>query len=191
MSKLSKEEIKSLARLVVNEKKFSDYVEELSKIERKLQDMLEEIEHPKKMFWGRELNAEELKSHRLSYATLASQFSAVLCNDIQNDGSIWDNVICGELETYYHDGEEITREEYEELEEQGEENLESRYKEIYQYYIVSDYGKELLEKCGELVLYSESIGCYVWCVDHYGTSWDYVMTSIKLNNDNDEIISWE
>ena len=191
MSKLSKEEIMSLARLVVNEKKSSDYVEELNKIERKLQDMLEEIEHPKKMFWGRELNAEELKSHRLSYATLASQFSAVLCNDIQNDGSIWDNVICGELETYYHDGEEITREEYEELEEQGEENLESRYKEIYQYYIVSDYGKELLEKCGELVLYSESIGCYVWCVDHYGTSWDYVMTSIKLNNDNDEIISWE
>ena len=192
MIKLSKEEINVLGRLVLEKKAVSDYVEELNAIDRKLHAMLEEIENPKKMFWGRELNREELRSHRLSYATLASQFDCVLCNEISSaDESLWDNVHCGECETYYHDGEEITREEYEKLEEEGCENIESRYKDIFQFYIVSENATWYLEQCGELVLYSPLIDSYVWCIDHYGTSWDYVMTSIKLNEDNNEIVSWK
>lgn len=191
MAKLTKEDINALGRLVLKEKAASDFTEELDKLDSKLKELKEEIEHPKKMFWGCELNREELKNHRLSYRTLVSQFDCVLCNEIANaDPSIWDNVISGELETYYHDGEEITREEAEKLEEQGEE-VESNYKDIFQYYIVNEGAKWYLEQCGELVLYSSLIDSYIWCVDHYGTSWDYVMTSIRLDENNDRIISWD
>ena len=191
MAKLTKEDINALGRLVLKEKAISDFTEELDKLDAKLKELKEEIEHPKKMFWGCELNEAELSNHRLSYRTLASQFDCVLCNEIATaDESLYDNVVCGDLEIFYHNGEEITAEEARELEEQGEQ-IDSYYKDIYQYYIVNDGAKWYLEQCNELVLYSPLLDSYVWCIDHFGTSWGYVMTSIKLNEENNEIISWE
>lgn len=52
--------------------------------------------------------------------------------------------------------------------------------EVFQWFIVSDNALELLKEAGELVLYSEKLDCYVWGVTHWGTSWDYVLTSIRL-----------
>lgn len=52
---------------------------------------------------------------------------------------------------------------------------------IYQDYIISEYGYGFLaENTGELVFYNERLRIYVWGVSHFGTSWDYVLTDIKL-----------
>lgn len=53
--------------------------------------------------------------------------------------------------------------------------------EIFQYYIVSDNGAEILKEINEIVFYNEELDMYVWGVTHYGTSWDYVLTDIKCN----------
>lgn len=61
-----------------------------------------------------------------------------------------------------------------------EENEEGWY-EVYQYYIISDSGARFLEEyTDELVYYNQQIDMYVWGITHFGTSWDYVLTDIKL-----------
>ena len=53
--------------------------------------------------------------------------------------------------------------------------------EIFQYYIISEYGYEFLtEHTDEIVFYNEKLDVYLWGVTHFGTSWDYVLTDIKL-----------
>lgn len=53
--------------------------------------------------------------------------------------------------------------------------------EIYQYYIVSGYGAELLQEyTNDPVFYLPVLDCYVWGVTHWGTCWDYVLTSVRL-----------
>lgn len=73
--------------------------------------------------------------------------------------------------------------EIEKLESEIEEmtELEENPPEIYQYYIVSDYGARILKDCNEIVFYNEELDMYIWGVTHYGTSWDYVLTNIKIN----------
>lgn len=51
------------------------------------------------------------------------------------------------------------------------------YEEIYQWFIsdCSDSDVEYLEETfGLLFTYSDLLDCYILCVNHYGTSWDYV-----------------
>lgn len=79
----------------------------------------------------------------------------ILCNDIYKvDESVLENM---RFSTYD--------------EETGE------YTEIYQWFLTdcseSDV-KYLEETFGLLFTYSERLDLYVLCVDHYGTSWDYV-----------------
>lgn len=60
---------------------------------------------------------------------------------------------------------------------------------IYQYYITdaSLDDVEYLEKTfGLKFSYSNKLDCFVLCVDHYGTSWDYVSCEIL----NDEILKY-
>ena len=52
------------------------------------------------------------------------------------------------------------------------------YTEIFQYYIVSDNGAEILQEAEEIVYYNEELDMYVWGVTHWGTSWDYVMDAL-------------
>lgn len=53
--------------------------------------------------------------------------------------------------------------------------------EVYQYYIISDYGARFLsEHTDELVFYNDKLDMYLWGITHFGTSWDYVLTDIKL-----------
>lgn len=89
------------------------------------------------------------------------------------------------------DGNEITGDDAEkigarisELEEQIEE-LEYEQEnntEIFQYYIISGAGAEILEDyTDEIVFYNSVLDMYVWGVTHWGTSWDYVLTNIPLN----------
>ena len=80
--------------------------------------------------------------------------------------------------------------EYKELQKQFEEldyqikELEEEQEtqqEIYQYYIISDSMAEMLKIwTNEVIYYIDFLGVYVWGVTHYGTSWDYVLTNIKI-----------
>ena len=52
---------------------------------------------------------------------------------------------------------------------------------VFQDYIISEYGyKFLAEHTDEYVFYNEKLDLYIWSVTHFGTSWDYVLTDIKL-----------
>lgn len=133
-------------------------------------------------FYGHKVSDYGLKYGYLDYRTLAQCFDAVLCNNIvEVDPYIFDNIESGKLYEYYdEEWNEITREEYDELNEQGKETHEQA-KEIFQWFIIDGRcALDLLQEAGELVLYSEKLDCYIWGVDHWGTSWDYVLTNIKL-----------
>lgn len=73
------------------------------------------------------------------------------------------------------------RNQIEELEEEQENSYNA---DIYQYYIVSDYGAEILKEANEIVYYNETLDMYVWGVTHYGTSWSYVLTDIPIEKEN-------
>lgn len=73
------------------------------------------------------------------------------------------------------------RNQIEELEEEQENSYNA---DIYQYYIVSDYGAEILKEANEIVFYNETLDMYVWGVTHYGTSWSYVLTDIPIEKEN-------
>lgn len=54
---------------------------------------------------------------------------------------------------------------------------------IFQEFIVGDRGAEILEEFGELVFKCEELDLNIWGVTHWGTSWDYVLTNVKLELD--------
>lgn len=70
----------------------------------------------------------------------------------------------------------------EQIEELDEEQGRSYNQEIFQYYIVSDQGAEMIKQYTEDPLfYNETLDMYVWGITHYGTAWGYVLTDVKLN----------
>lgn len=115
-------------------------------------------------------NKEEKRTGYASYRSLVNRYiqNLVLCNNIAEiDDSIWENVQVGNL--------------------YNEENDE--YTEIYQFYLCNlsediSILKELTNDNNDIIIsYSDMLDCYVLMVDHYGTSWDYVNTSLKLTNE--------
>lgn len=61
------------------------------------------------------------------------------------------------------------------------EDEDGNYYEVYQYYIISESGARFLEEnTDEIVYYHEGLNMYLWGITHFGTSWDYVLTDIKL-----------
>lgn len=74
------------------------------------------------------------------------------------------------------------QEKLEEMEEDIEALEDAHYDEIFQYFIISDNGAEILKNwTNEIVFYNEELDMYVWGVTHCGTSWSYVLTDIQLN----------
>ena len=62
-----------------------------------------------------------------------------------------------------------------------EECDDGEYYDVYQYYIISSAGyKFLADFTDEIVYYNERLDMYVWGITHFGTSWDYVLTDLKL-----------
>ena len=127
-----------------------------------------------------------------SYRTIVEYFigDIVLCNNITEiDESVYDNLPIEEI--YYNENDEkITEEEY-----YNNDNAycDNSAPEIYQYYLchVSDYEKKQCEKAGLILSYSDKLDCDVLCVDHYGTSWDYVLTDVKLFDNWEELENYE
>ena len=160
----------------------------------------------KDYFCGNKISEYGRKYGRVDYATLAKAFDAVLNNNIMS-ATGWEN---WEQENGYIDNEEEieekrerieelesaidaeelaeeeAREEIQELEDDIEEleREQDETPEIFQYYIISDNGAELLKQyTNEIVFYNSELDMYVWGVTHYGTSWSYVLTEIECEKD--------
>lgn len=115
----------------------------------------------------------------------------VLCSNIPNiDDSVWDNFEpvndLGYEPEYDEDGNEINPKCPEcgaEMEQCGPNMVCSECDygddqvEIYQWYITdcSKWDMEYLrDTFGLLFTYSDMLDCYILCVTHFGTGWDYV-----------------
>ena len=153
-----------------------------------------------KYFYGNKVSDYGVENGRVDYATFSKAFDAVLCNDIfnvcsrANDYSIYDNLTndrCYEVEDPTT-GEWIEFSSYSEYEEWREEleavhdieanEPEERLQDVFQWYLVPDtpMNRDLLEEAHEIYTYCESLAVLVWGVTHWGTSWDYVLTSIEI-----------
>ena len=163
-------------------------------------------------FCGNKASDYAIENGYLDYATFSKAFDAVLNNDIiaktqtigfwnQENGIIDNYETIEELEEKLSDldnelllmlddeeTEEINRinseidKVQERIEELKEEEENSFDQEIYQYFIVSDYGAEIIQEyTNDPLFYNEELDMYVWGITHWGTSWDYVLTDIKLN----------
>lgn len=54
-------------------------------------------------------------------------------------------------------------------------------RDIYQYYIISYEGYQMLDYyTNENVYYNEELDMFIWGIDHYGTGWDHVLTDIEI-----------
>ena len=63
----------------------------------------------------------------------------------------------------------------------GSEECDGEYVEVYQCFIISERGAELLQELtDELVYYYDELDLYIWGITHFGTSWDYVLTDVEL-----------
>lgn len=119
-------------------------------------------------FFGNEVSAYGIEHGYVDYKTLARAFDSVLVNDITK-------LFFAEVNGEDNEPELINGNEFDEDENPIE---------IYQYYIISDSGARILENfTNEIVYYLPLLDCYVWGVTHYGTSWDYVLTDIKINKE--------
>ena len=122
-----------------------------------------------KYYYGNPISDYGMEHGYVDYATLAKAFDAVLNNDIMSltyDIGCWEQV----------SGIVDDQEEIEELE-----NEQNEYQEVFQWFIVDDWGARLLKEINEIVYYNETLDMYLWGVTHYGTSWDYVLTDIKID----------
>ena len=161
----------------------------------------------KDYFCGNKISEYGRKHGRVDYATLAKAFDAVLNNNImsatgwenweQESGQIDNQEEIDELQEQIDELTDIitadsteeqdaeTNAKIEELENRIEELEEEQddMPEIYQFYIVSDNGAEILKDYGEIVFYNSELDMYVWGVTHYGTSWSYVLTDIPCEID--------
>lgn len=169
-----------------------------------------------KYFYGHEVSEYGLENRRVDYATLSKCGDIVLCNDIVNlfyrsiDGEFVEPEL---VNGYLTDEDEIDalQSEIEKLLEEHNEGVDPDRKqeianqickleteielieesssptEIYQYYIISESFAEMLQYwTNEIVFYIDVLNIYVWGVTHYGTGWDYVLTEIELELDDEE-----
>ena len=156
-----------------------------------------------KYYYGNAISEYGMQKGYVDYATLSKCFDAVLNNDIMSltyDIGYWEQV-SGIIDNT--DDIEELEEKRDELKEENEsspsqiieneineindkiEDLEREQNddpEVYQWYIVDDWGAKLLQQeANEIVYYNETLNMYLWGVTHYGTSWSYVLTSIAID----------
>lgn len=111
--------------------------------------------------YGVEVSNYGLEQGYLDYLTLSKIVGdCILNNEVFNAG-------------YPEDWELING--YDQYEDSDE------YYDVYQFYIISERGYEFLaEHTDEIVYYNNELDIHLWGITHFGTSWDYVLTDIKL-----------
>lgn len=115
----------------------------------------------------------EIEKGFVSYKTICDYYigDMVLCNNIiEIDPSVWDNMQISEMAEYSEE-----------------------YPEIFQYYLchLTEWEEEDAKKAGLLLSYSNKLDCDVLCVTHWGTSWDYVLTDVKLFDNWEDLENYE
>lgn len=138
--------------------------EELSRIGDKINDLEISIE-------DREIRISELKKD-LEDNPENAFIIAALEGEIDVLSSEKYNLECEETRT---------EQQRDELEAEQDEQPE-----VFQWYIVSDRGAEILQECNEIVYRNDELDVNLWGVTHWGTSWDYVLTNIKITKEEDE-----
>ena len=167
--------------------------------------------HHSEYFYGNKISEYGLANGYVDYSTLAKAFGCVMLNGVEklfhstiNNEFVEPEQVNGMLD--YSEQIDELREQIDELfdlitdESTTEEDEQTNAKikeleecieeleeeqdnipDIYQWFIISDYGKQILEECtNEIVYYIPVLDCYVWGITHFGTSWDYVLTDIKI-----------
>ena len=119
-----------------------------------------------KYFCGNEISNYGKEHGFLDYDTFSRAFDHVLNNSIfelgQGIGYGWELV----------NGLDFDYEEEEIIEEP----------EVFQWYIVSDSGAQIIQDyTNEILYYHDELDIYLWGVTHWGTRWDYVLTDISCN----------
>ena len=122
-----------------------------------------------KILKNNNMNSYELEKKKASYRTIINIYidDLVLCNNILNvDESVLYNA---NIDLY------------------DDEN--DNYIDIYQYFLcnISDYKKEQLTNAGIILSYSDLLDCDVLLVDHFGTSWDYVLTDVAIVDNYEDL----
>ena len=114
---------------------------------------------------------EELKYKKLSYKHLLEIL------DIYNN-----MVLCNNI-TEFHDLRLVNGVDFD------EENEE--YTEIYQYFIcsISDWALKKAKETDLIIYYCNDLDVYVLGVDHFGTSWDYVLTDVEFTTDLEKALN--
>ena len=128
-----------------------------------------------KYFYGNKVSDYGLENGYVDYGTLAKSFQCVLNNGIIAKTEVvvgyWEQISgWGGNDDYINDNDDYG----------------DYVPEIFQWYIVDYKGAKILQEVGEIVYYNDELDMYVWGVTHYGTSWDYVLTDIKIDLDNKE-----
>lgn len=158
-------------------------------------------------FYGNEASEYAKEQGYLDYATLAKAFDAVMNNDIisntnniigyweQENGFIDNSEKIEELEekksdleceqpSILEDNEKYLeiQNKIDELQERIDELENETEPDIFQYFIISEQGANILKEwTDEIVYYNETLDMYVWGITHWGTSWNMVLTDIELN----------
>lgn len=141
------------------------------------------MEKEQKYYYGNPISDYGMENGRVDYATLAKAFDAVLNNDIMDltyDIGSWDQMSgtidntdeIEELEEKRDELEEqnesspsqIIENEIDEINEQIEEleNEQDEGQEVFQWFIVDDWGARLLQEINEIVYYNEKLDMYLW-----------------------------
>lgn len=117
--------------------------------------------HRSHYFYGNKVSDYGIENNRIDYLTLAKSFDCVLANDLFNKL----------ISMYYAEPENGS------LYDEDDEPIE-----VFQWWLISSMGAEILEELtDEIVYYFEETDTYFWGVTHWGTSWDYVLTNIKID----------
>lgn len=119
-----------------------------------------------KYFCGNEISNYGKEHGFLDYDTFSRAFDHVLNNSIfelgQGIGYGWELV--NGLDFDYEEEEIIKK------------------PEVFQWYIVSDSGAQIIQDYTNGILYyHDELDIYLWGVTHWGTGWDYVLTDIPCN----------
>lgn len=129
--------------------------------------------------WGNKVSDEGLKHGYIDYRTLTYGVGNMILNNevIKYDIDNW-NLESGSDIKYYNTelGDYV---DYDDIENWG--NIEEEYIDIYQYYIISPYGAELLQDLtDEILYYNENLDMWLWGITHFGTIWSGVLTDVKI-----------
>ena len=108
--------------------------------------------------WGFEVSGYGRKNGYLDYLTLSKMVGDCILNNSVRAATMSDwEIVAGEFDTV-----------------------------IFQDYIISEEGYKILKDyTDEVVFYNENLDMYIWSIDHFGTSWDYVLTDIELTEEEE------